>query len=167
MKGRAVGGCMFLLLAGAALNDCRQGVPANAERSASTVPADLAAIKAIQTEVLRGYKEHNLALISAHHAPDMVLIVPGRPPIFGKEAADRNTAAELAPGSWTDFNSNKVQIARSGDLAYSRGTYRFGYVDPRTKRKLSGSGSFITVFVKKADGKWVVSEEISSPDSDS
>ena len=47
-----------------------------------------------------------------------------------------------------------VEVAKSGDIAYSRGTYEMTATDPQTKQPILIKGTYVTTFRKAADGSW-------------
>ena len=49
----------------------------------------------------------------------------------------------------------QIEVARSGELAHSRGTYRTSYTDAQG-RAVEDRGSYLTVWRKDGKGKWRV-----------
>lgn len=101
-----------------------------------------------------------------HYADDAALSLPGTPIVIGKEniraalkpfTADPNFSLTFAPG--------KVEVARSGDLAYSRGAYTMTMTDPATKQPHTEQGKYVTVYRKSGDGKWLAVEDIANADA--
>ena len=62
------------------------------------------------------------------------------------------------------FASDKIDTAGSGDFAYARGHFSEKYQDPKSKKIVSDSGTYITVFKKQADGSWKAVEDIAAAD---
>jgi ketosteroid isomerase-like protein len=58
-----------------------------------------------------------------------------------------------------------VDVAKSGDLGYVRGTYTEIATDPKTKKRSMEKGNYVTVYKKQADGGWKIIEDINTPDS--
>jgi len=59
------------------------------------------------------------------------------------------------PGFRCDWAPTRVEVARSGELAYSSGAYTNGYSDPQGRAVLD-RGSYVTVWRKDAGGQWRV-----------
>ena len=53
-----------------------------------------------------------------------------------------------------NFQATKVDVASSGDLAYTRGAYTMTATDPATKKPMNDHGSYVTTYRKQADGSW-------------
>lgn len=57
------------------------------------------------------------------------------------------------PGLSGTWQPTRAEAARSGELAYSTGTYELSYNDPSGKR-VTERGKYIEVWRKQADGSW-------------
>ena len=57
--------------------------------------------------------------------------------------ADHNFALSFAPV--------QVEVARSRDLAYTRGAYRVTSTDPATNRPVTANGKYVIVYRKERD----------------
>jgi ketosteroid isomerase-like protein len=66
------------------------------------------------------------------------------------------------PAFAVDFASDKVDVAASGDLAYSRGHFTEKYTDPKTKQVVTDGGAFVTIYKKDADGSWKVVDDFTA-----
>jgi ketosteroid isomerase-like protein len=62
-----------------------------------------------------------------------------------------------------EFASDRIQVAASGDLAYTRGHYTMTMTDPATRKPAAGSGSYLTVWKKQPDGGWKAVEDFVTP----
>lgn len=58
-----------------------------------------------------------------------------------------------APGFSGGWKPTKVEVARSGDLAYVTGTYEFNETDANGK-PMTDKGKYVEVWKKQADGSW-------------
>jgi len=58
------------------------------------------------------------------------------------------------PAMSLKFQADRVEVAKSGDLAYTQGTYSMAMTDPATKNVVNDHGSYVTVYKKQADGSW-------------
>jgi uncharacterized protein (TIGR02246 family) len=109
------------------------------------------------------FKSKNLDGLVGHYASDSYFVVPGMKAASG--SADIRKAYEGAlkdPNFAVSFSSDKVEVAKSGDLAYSRGHFTEKYTDPKTKQVVSDGGSYITVYKKQADGSWKAVEDFAA-----
>jgi len=117
-------------------------------------------IKEQETQWARDYADHNAEALAGHYADDAALANPDTPLAVGKEAIRRETASFAAdPNLNVQFASDRIQVAASGDLAYTRGHYSMTYTDPGTGKAASGTGSYLTVWKKQADGSWKAVED--------
>lgn len=73
-------------------------------------------------------------------------------------------ADDLGDSGFTlTFANEKTDVASSGDVAYTSGTYNVSYTSPQTKKVEKGSGTYVTVFRKQADGSWKEVADIATP----
>ena len=80
---------------------------------------------------------------------DAIVLPPNAPATTGKDAI-RKLITEMigAPGFSLSFRSTKVEVAKSGDLAYSQGTYEMTTNDPKGK-PMTDRGKYLTVWKKQ------------------
>ena len=88
------------------------------------------------------------------HTDDALLLLPNAPLITGKEAIHAVTSELLSnTGYKASWQTTKVEVARSGDLAYSYGpqetTVNDAEGNPVTDRQ-----KWVAVWKKQADGSW-------------
>ena len=104
--------------------------------------------------------------IAAHYTDDGNVIVPNSPIMTGKEAIGKAMKDVLADPNWSlAMQVVQVEVSRSGDLAYARGTYVLTSTDAASKKAVREKGRFITVFRKEADGSWKAIQEISNAEA--
>lgn len=130
--------------------------------------ADAAAIekqiKAVETQWNADYNAHNVDAIAGHYAADAALANPGA--ALATDAASRHAgiAAFVAdPSLKLSFASDRVLVAKSGDIASSRGHYTMETMDPATKKPKTETGSYLTVWQKQANGSWKAVEDAVIP----
>ncbi|MBI1722581.1 MAG: DUF4440 domain-containing protein, partial [Gemmatimonadetes bacterium] len=68
------------------------------------------------------------------------------------------------PGFAGGWQPTTVVAARSGDLAYSIGTYELSWNDPTGKR-VTDRGKYATIWRKQADGTWKVALDMFNADA--
>lgn len=130
------------------------------EQAEPAAQTDVAGVKQAVAAVEAGWNEafraRNIDAIVAPYASDAVFVLPGMPPQVGT-AAIRNVYVEAFkdPNFGLTLTSEKVEVAGSGDLAMSQGSFVMKGSDPITKQPTTTmSGPFLTVFRKQADGSW-------------
>jgi uncharacterized protein (TIGR02246 family) len=108
-------------------------------------------------------KPMNADALSAHYASDAYFVVPGMKHVSGSSDIRKAYGDAIKdPNFDVSFSSDKVDVAASGDLAYSRGHFSEKYTDPKTKQVVSDSGSFITVYKRQDDGSWKAVEDFTA-----
>jgi uncharacterized protein (TIGR02246 family) len=96
-----------------------------------TRAADERAIREIEIEWAKVAAAKDVERFMSTYADDASVFEPGKPIATGKEAIRKGLEALFAnPGFSLTFQTEKVVVARSGDLAYSYGTYTM----PRASR---------------------------------
>jgi ketosteroid isomerase-like protein len=131
-------------------------------------PVDTARIvDAIKTDEVHwnaDWKSGDAARLAAHFAPDAVVMSSGAAPLVGT-AAIQSAASQLIgqPGFRFAFTSDRVDVAASGDLAATHGSYRMTSDDPRTGAPVTEAGSYVTVYKPAANGVWKAVWDITTP----
>src|ERR1019366_3619823 len=91
--------------------------------------------------------------IAAHYTDDGNVMVPNSPTMTGKDAIGKAMKDALADPNWSlALQPVQVEVSRSGDLGYIRGTYLLTATDPASKKVATEKGRFVTIFRKEADG---------------
>ena len=93
------------------------------------------------------------------------LVLPTNAPAATIKDAIRNTWKDLlaSPGVAISWKTTKVEVARSGDIAYTTGTYELTMNDASGK-SVPDHGKYVEVWKKQADGKWKVAVDIWNSD---
>jgi ketosteroid isomerase-like protein len=47
-----------------------------------------------------------------------------------------------------------VKASKGGDMVYTIGTYTQTMTNPKTKKPMTDTGKYITIYTKQADGSW-------------
>jgi ketosteroid isomerase-like protein len=131
-------------------------------------PVDTAKIvDAIKTDEVHwnaDYKSGDAARLAAHFAPDAVVMAAGSPPLVGTAAIQSATSHLIGqPGFRFAFASDRVDVAASGDLAATHGSYRMTTEDPRTGAPVTEAGSYVTVYKPLTSGVWKAVWDITAP----
>ncbi|WP_051531316.1 YybH family protein [Sphingomonas sp. URHD0057] len=128
---------------------------------ASKIAAD---IKAQEVQWEKDYASKNPDALASHYADNGALGSPGAA-LATDSGARRKEMDSLTsdPNLKLSFASDVVEVARSGDLAYSRGHYSLQMTDAATKQPATSTGTYITVWKPQSDGKWKAVEDYIIP----
>jgi uncharacterized protein (TIGR02246 family) len=93
------------------------------------------------------------------------VVLPTNAPAATTKDAIRNTWKDLlaSPGLAISWETTKVEVAKSGDIAYTTGTYELTMNDASSK-PINDHGKYVEVWKKQADGKWKVVADIWNSD---
>lgn len=93
------------------------------------------------------------------------LVLPTNAPAATTKEAIRTTWKDLlaSPGLAISWKTTKVEVAKSGDIAYTTGTYELTMNDASGK-PVPDHGKYVEVWKKQADGKWKVAVDIWNSD---
>jgi ketosteroid isomerase-like protein len=98
-----------------------------------------------------------------HYAPNVVMMNPGEPAVSGTQAAQTAINETFKdPNFSLIFSADRVEVSKGGDMAYSQGHFTESQTDPTTHAKVTGAGSYVTVYEKQADGSWKAVADIAS-----
>ena len=129
--------------------------------------ADTAAIekqlKEIETQWNKDYAARDGAALAAHYAEGAALANPGEDLIQGDGIRPMLDKFVSDPNLKLEFASDRVQVAKSGDLAYTRGHFTMQTSDLATKQPRTDKGYYLTVWQKQADGSWKAVEDFITP----
>jgi ketosteroid isomerase-like protein len=91
--------------------------------------------------------------------------MPNAPTINGKDAI-RAALKPLFddPNFAMTFQGSRIEVAKSGDLGYTQGTYTLTTTEPKTKKPVTDKGKYLTAYKKQADGTWKAVADMDSSD---
>jgi uncharacterized protein (TIGR02246 family) len=125
--------------------------------------ADATAIKNYETQWNQDWAARDPAKLASYYADDAVVMAPGAPATVGKDAIGSEMKQMLAdPALSLHFKTSKVEVAKSGDIAFSQGSYLMKMTDPQTHQVIHDRGSYVTTYRKQADGTWKAVEDIAT-----
>ena len=131
-----------------------------------TRAADEKAIRDLETQWSKELQAKDLEKEIAHYDNDASFLLTNSPIITGKTSIHSAHQQLLAdPNVALDFATSKVEVAKSGDLAYTQGIYHLTSTDPKTKRPASETGKYLTIYKKQADGSWKAIEDMLNADA--
>jgi uncharacterized protein (TIGR02246 family) len=131
-----------------------------------THDADVKAIRDLEAANVQAFAAKDIDKVSAFYADDASVFLPDAPVFNGIAAIKAAFKPFVADKNSSDtFASDKVDIAKSGDLGYAQGTLTYTMTDPKTKKVLTGKGKYVTVYKKQADGSWKAVADIWNEDA--
>lgn len=123
------------------------------QSQADTRAADEAALRKLDEEWSKAAGSKDVDKTLSYYSDDAVLMLPNLPRLTGKESIrtlwKEMFASQTFSGGW---KTTKVEVARSGDLAYVTGDYEFNESD--SGRPMTDKGQYLQVWKKQADGSW-------------
>ena len=119
------------------------------------VEADKAAIReATDVEWLAAGQAKDLERWVSFHTDDAVLLPPNAPIVTGKEAIRAFVSKLLSsPGYAGSWHTTKIEVSRSGDLAYSYGPEETT-VNDAEGNPVTDQQKWVAVWKKQPDGSW-------------
>jgi ketosteroid isomerase-like protein len=93
-------------------------------------------------------------------------MAPGMPQAHGKDTIAKVLREMISDHALAlKFQASRVEVAKSGDMAYTEGTYTMTMTSPATKKAMADKGSYVTVYKKQADGSWKAVSDIASSET--
>jgi uncharacterized protein (TIGR02246 family) len=130
---------------------------------ADTRESDAKALRDNEARWTQEYAARDVDKVVAHYSDDAVLMSPGMPASHGKEGSRKVLAQMVAdPALSLQFQPSQVIVAKSGDLAYTQGSYTMAMTDPNSKQVIHDHGSYVTTYSKQPDGSWKAVADIAT-----
>lgn len=125
---------------------------------------DEAAIRQVEKNWSDGINSKDVAKFLSNYAPGAVLMAPNAPVASTPEAI-KAVATEILslPALDMSFVATSIVVAKSGDVAYSYGTYKLSCTGPDGK-PMQDKGKYVTTWQKQADGSWKATADIINSD---
>jgi uncharacterized protein (TIGR02246 family) len=142
---------------------CNQAPPPS---TPDTHDADVKAIRDLEAANLQALTAKDLDKFVTIYADDASVFLPDAPVFNGMAAIKAGWKPMLEDKNFSfSYTSDKVIVAKSGDLAYSQGTNAWAITDPKTKKVVTVKGKYVTVYKKQADGGWKAVADIGNEDA--
>lgn len=94
----------------------------------------------------------DIAAIQNFYAPDGLFLAPNAPPAQGHQAIGEAWRGLVQlPGMVLTFGATRIEVSKSGDLAYDVGTYALGF--DSDSGRVNDHGKYVVVW-KKVGGDW-------------
>ena len=140
--------------------------PAAAPSMPDTRALDEKAIRDTEAAWVKAFATKEPERAAAFYADDAASMLPDTPLMTGRQAIIAGMKPELGdPNFSLVFAPTKIEIAQSGDIAYSQGTFQYTTTDPKTKKRVGQAGNYVEVYKKQADGTWKVEEDIATEET--
>jgi ketosteroid isomerase-like protein len=125
---------------------------------------DEAALRKLDDEWSKAAGSRDVDKTISYYSDDAVVMPPNIPTLTGKEPIRTLWKSMLgSPDFSGGWKATKVEVARSGDLAYVSGTYEFNEKDDSGK-PITDKGKYLEVWNKQADGNWKCVADMFSSD---
>jgi ketosteroid isomerase-like protein len=126
---------------------------------------DVNSLRAAQQAAIEAFASKNPDRMVSAYSADATLMFPNSPILQGENLRAAIKALAADPNFSIRFTTDKAEVAKSGELGYTRGTYTMTMSDPSTKKPLREKGKYVTIYARQGDGSWKMIEDIDNPDS--
>ena len=124
------------------------------QSAADTRSTDEATLRNLDSEWSKAAGARNVDKTVSYYASDAVVMPPNIPALNTKEAIRGLWQSMLgSPGFSGGWTATRVEVARSGDLAYVSGNYDFTEKDAGGA-PMTDKGKYLEVWKKQSDGSW-------------
>jgi uncharacterized protein (TIGR02246 family) len=137
---------------------CTPQPPAEAP---DTRAADEAAIRQATAEMLAAAQAKDADGVVSYFAEDVVVHYANFPQQTKHQAHETWAAVMANAGYAIEWGPQRVEVARSGDVAFEQGSYEFTQHDARG-RPLVERGTYVQCWRKQADGSWKISVNVAT-----
>ena len=151
------------LFACAILTTACSPTPTAAPAPVIDTAAEAKSLRDLEDNWNKDYEAKDTAKILAHYADDATLMGPGMPVSKGAAAIQKEIQEMVKdPALSLKFQASRVEVAKSGDVGFTEGTYTMTMTNPATKKPMTDTGSYVTVYKKQADGSWKAVSDIAT-----
>ncbi len=122
------------------------------------------AVRKADQDWLKVFAAKKLPESVAFVLPDGSMLAPNTPIATGHDAINKLFSAFFAlPDMKIEWHPINVEVARSGEIAYSSGAFTMSFKDP-TGKTIEDKGKYVTIWKKEKNGKWKVAYDIFNSD---
>jgi ketosteroid isomerase-like protein len=136
---------------------CGQQAPAD------TRSADEGTIRELDVKWAKAASAKDLESTVSYYSDDASLLPPNTTIQMGKPAIHAAWAALLGSVDSIDWQPNKIEVSKSGDMAYLIGVYQMASKNARGRTVLD-HGKYVEVWKKQGDGNWKTVADIFNTD---
>lgn len=142
-----------------ALTGCQQPAP----QPPDTRAADETAIRTAEGDMAQAAAAMDPAKMVSFYTDDVVGMATDAPLTQGKQDMQKYFETMMEAKPEVSWKAVKVEVARSGDLAYSWGTGDVSVKDAKG-RSSKTTIKYVSVWKKQADGNWKIAIDTFLPD---
>ena len=122
--------------------------------SSGTGGSDEAALRKLDDEWSKAAGSRDVDKVVSYYTDDAVVMSPNIPTLTNREGIRNLWQSLLSSPSFSGgWQATKVEVARSGDLAYISGNYEFRETDDNGK-PLTDKGKYLEIWKKQSNGNW-------------
>ena len=120
--------------------------------------SDQAAIRALIERWIDAARAGEVDVVLELMAPDAVFLMPGQPPMQGRDAFASSLRGALS-GNTIESVSEIDEIAVAGDMAYCRTRLSVTIVSKHGQLPLQRTGHTLSILRKGPDGRWLLTRD--------
>ena len=157
---------LFVAVAGLAvwITGCSQLNPGAGANSTADREADERTIRNLDADWSKAATAKDIDKVMSFYSDDATIFVPNEPMATGKPSIRVEwTKLFSSPAFALSFAPSRVDISKSGDMAYEYGTYSMTVNDPQGK-PVNDRGKYVVVWKKQSDGNWKAVADIINSD---
>jgi ketosteroid isomerase-like protein len=139
---------------------------AQAQQASGKNGGDEAAIRQADEEWSKVAGTLDVEKTISYYADDASVLAPNAPIATGKDAIRKIWSGLLSPGTSISWKATKIDVAKSGDLAYLLGTYELS-MKGQDGNSMQDHGKMVEVWKKQANKQWKVVVDIFNSDVES
>lgn len=110
-------------------------------RAADKRSTEIKTLKDTEARWNKEYETKDVDKVLAHYTDNAVMMTPGEPAAIRKAAIRAALQALISdPALSLHFTASQVEVAKSGEMAYTRGSYTLTVTDPNTKKPVNDKG---------------------------
>lgn len=156
--GKRVSSVILGLAAAGAVAACFSTLPAIASDSPSITindpDADAKLLTKLDDDWSKAAATKDADRVASFYAEDAIAYPPNEPVAKGKAAAKKVWASYFAEKTFAiSWKTTHAEVAKSGDLGFTSGTYEDSYTGPDGKT-VHETGKYLCVWKKQKDGSW-------------
>lgn len=125
--------------------------------------ADESTIRELDVKWSKAASAKDLATTVSYYSDDASLLPPNTAIQSGKPAIRATWEALLGSVDSIAWQPNKIEVSKSGDMAYLIGVYQMASKNPQGRTVLD-RGKYVEVWKKQSDGNWKAVADIFNSD---
>ena len=127
--------------------------------------ADIQVLREVELAEEQAWISKDLERAVSFYANDAVVMNPNAAALKGKDQIRASMKQEFEDQtSVGQYQITAVDVADSGELGYTAGTYMFTSTDPATRKLVTDRGKWLTVRKKQPDGTWKIVRDVYNSD---